>query len=121
MKTSLMKVVFAILLSVSVRIACADVSGIWVFSVTLSEFGSGDATITLNQEDDSKLTGTYAGQLTNGPIEGTYEGDKFEFSFDSPALGASITYSGELNADGTVTGNVLMQGQNIGSFNGKKR
>ena len=50
------------------------------------------------------MSGSYSGQLANGPIVGTYEGKNFEFAFTSDALGADITYSGELEDDGTVKG-----------------
>ena len=99
--------------------ALADVSGNWVFAVTLGDLGSGDATISLNQEAEGKLTGMYAGQLANGPIVGTYAGDSFEFSFNSDLLGGDITYRGELREDGSVAGAVVVQGQEIGSFTGK--
>lgn len=98
----------------------ADVSGSWTFAVTLGDLGSGNATITLAEEAEGKLTGTYAGQLANGPVTGTFEGDNFEFSFVSDALGGAIVYRGALQADGTVAGDVVVQGQTVGSFTGKK-
>lgn len=101
--------------------ALADVTGSWVFSVTLGDLGSGDATISLTQEAEGKLTGTYAGQLANGPVEGTHDGNKFEFAFNSELLGGAITYSGEQKADGSVEGVVSAQGQDIGTFTGRMR
>lgn len=121
MKPSLLKILLALIMGFSLHLAVADVSGNWVFSVTLGDLGSGDATISLKQEADNKLTGSYSGQLTNGPIEGTYEGDKFEFSFSSAALGADITYSGELDEAGSVKGTVTAGGQEIGTFTGRQQ
>ena len=107
--------------SLFTQLASADVSGNWTFAVSLGEAGSGNAEITMAQEAEGKMSGSYSGQLANGPIAGTYEGNNFEFAFTSDALGADITYSGELEDDGTVKGSVIVQGQTMGSFTGKKK
>jgi hypothetical protein len=107
--------------SLFAQLASADVSGDWAFAVVLGDAGSGSAEITLAQEAEGKMSGNYFGQLANGPIAGTYEGNNFEFAFTSDALGADITYSGELEDDGTVKGSVIVQGQTMGSFTGKKK
>jgi len=75
----------------------------------------------MNQEADGNLTGTYFGQLANGAVAGAYEGDNFNFSFGSDALGADITYTGKLRDDGTVAGAVSAQGQNMGAFTDNKQ
>ena len=106
--------------SLFAQLASADVSGNWIFAVSLGEAGSGNAEITMAQEAEGKMSGNYFGQLANGPITGTYEGNNFEFTFTSGALGADITYRGELEDDGTVKGSVIVQGQTMGSFTGKK-
>ena len=106
--------------SLFAQLASADVSGNWIFAVSLGEAGSGNAEITMAQEAEGKMSGNYFGQLANGPITGTYEGNNFEFTFPSAALGADITYRGELEDDGTVKGSVIVQGQTMGSFTGKK-
>ena len=121
MKSNLSKLFLTLFLSAIAQLALADVSGNWVFAVTLGDLGSGNATISLNQEAEGKLTGTYSGQLANGPVAGSYEGDNFNFSFGSDALGADITYSGELKDDGTVAGTVSAQGQDMGTFTGNKQ
>ena len=107
--------------SLFTQLASADVSGNWTFAVSLGDAGSGNAEITMAQEAEGKMSGSYSGQLANGPIAGTYEGNNFEFAFTSDALGADITYSGELEDDGTVKGSVIVQGQTMGSFTGKKK
>jgi hypothetical protein len=107
--------------SLFAQLASADVSGNWTFAVSLGEAGSGNAEITLAQEAEGKMSGSYSGQLANGPIAGTYEGNNFEFAFTSDALGVDITYRGELEDDGTVKGSVIVQGQSMGSFTGKKK
>ena len=119
MKAIIKNFVLPVMCYLFAQSALADVSGNWVFAVTLGDLGSGDATISLNQEAEGKITGTYAGQLANGPVTGTYEGDSFEFSFYSDLLGGDIIYRGELKEDGSVAGAVVVQGQEIGSFTGK--
>tara|TARA_B110000858_G_C17627896_1_gene392114 strand:+ start:430 stop:798 length:369 start_codon:yes stop_codon:yes gene_type:complete len=107
--------------SLFAQLASADVSGDWAFAVVLGDAGSGNAEITLVQEAKGKMSGNYFGQLANGPIAGTYEGNNFEFTFPSAALGADITYRGELESDGTVKGSVIVQGNSMGTFTGKKK
>jgi hypothetical protein len=41
--------------------------------------------------------------------------------FKIPIFGADITYRGELQDNGEVSGTVVVQGQDIGSFTGKKK
>jgi hypothetical protein len=107
--------------SLFAQFASADVSGNWTFAVSLGEAGTGNAEIIMAQEAEGKMSGSYSGQLANGPIAGTYEGNSFEFAFTSDALGADITYRGELEDNGTVKGSVIVQGQTMGSFTGKKK
>jgi len=107
--------------SLFAQLATADVSGNWTFAVVLGDAGSGNAEITLTQEAEGKMSGSYSGQLANGPIAGTYEGNNFEFTFTSVALAADITYRGELESDGTVKGSVIVQGNSMGTFTGKKK
>ena len=106
--------------SLFAQLASADVSGNWTFAVSLGDAGNGNAEITMTQEAEGKISGSYSGQLANAPITGTYEGDNFEFAFSSDALGVDITYRGELEDDGTVKGSVIVQGQSMGTFTGKK-
>lgn len=108
------------IITVLAPLVSADVTGSWTFAVTLGELGSGNASVTMNQEADGKLTGTYSGQLANGPVTGTYNGNDFEFSFNSEALGGSLTYRGSMKEDGTLAGAVIVQGQEFGTFTGRK-
>ena len=103
------------------QFASADVSGNWTFAVSLGDAGNGNAEITMAQEAAGKISGSYSGQLANGPITGSYEDNNFEFAFSSDALGVDITYRGELEDDGTVKGSVIVQGQSMGTFTGKKK
>ena len=107
--------------SLFAQLSSADVSGDWTFAVSLGDAGSGNAEITLAQEAEGKMSGSYSGQLANAPIAGTYEGNNFEFAFTSDALGVDITYRGELEDDRSVKGSVVVQGQTMGTFTGKKK
>lgn len=120
MKIAIRNIILLLILLPFAQLASADISGDWTFAVTLGDLGSGNAEITMAQETDGKVSGTYSGQLANGPINGTYEGNNFEFEFTSDLLGGDIIYRGELKSDGTVTGSVIVQGQSIGTFTGKK-
>ena len=110
-----------LMFAVFAQSAFADVSGDWTFTVSLGGMGTGNAAIVMSQEAEGKISGSYAGQLSNGPIKGTYEGNNFEFSFASAATGGEITYKGELNDDGTVKGSVIMRGNAVGTFTGTKK
>lgn len=109
MKNLSRKVFVLMLLAAFAQYVFADVSGSWTFAVTLGDLGSGNAEITLTQEADGKLVGTYSGQLANGPIAGTYNGNNFEFAFNSDAIGGEITYRGEFADDDTVKGAAVAQ------------
>ena len=121
MRIVIRNVILLFAFSLFVQLASADVSGDWSFAVVLGDAGNGNDEITMAQEAEGKISGSYSGQLANGPIAGTYEGDNFEFAFSSEALGVDITYRGELEDDGTVKGSVIVQGQSMGTFTGKKK
>ena len=121
MRIVIRNVILLFAFSLFVQLASADVSGDWSFAVVLGDAGNGNDEITMAQEAEGKISGSYSGQLANGPIAGTYEGDNFEFAFSSEALGVDITYRGELEDDGTVKGSVIVQGQSMGTFMGKKK
>jgi len=120
LKINLLHIIGGLAMMTNAVIASADVSGNWIFSVTLGDLGSGDAVISMSEEADGSLSGTYSGQLANGPISGTYTGNDFEFSFNSSLIGADITYSGTVADDGTGSGLVQAQGADIGTFTARK-
>jgi hypothetical protein len=121
MRTVIRNAVLLFAFSLFAQLATADVTGDWTFAVSLGDAGGGSAEITMAQEAKGKISGSYSGQLANGPIAGTYEGDNFEFAFTSDALGVDITYRGESEDDGSVKGSVIVQGQSMGTFTGKKK
>ena len=94
--------------------ALADLTGSWSFEVTISGLGGGVANVTLNQADDGSLTGTYAGQLGNTGITGAVEGSSFEFDVATDM--GSVTYQGEIQEDGTLTGSLDLGGMASGTF-----
>lgn len=99
--------------------AWADVSGDWDFAVDLGGMGGGNASVTLKEGGDGTLTGTYNGQLGNTDFEG--ESDGTSFKFDLVSQMGSVTYSGELQEDGTLVGTLDLMGMGEGSFVATRR
>ena len=93
--------------------AALDISGAWLFDVT-SPAGSGTPAITFNQSGET-VTGQYAGQLGEAPIQGTLKGAELSFSFDVTVQDTKlhVVYSGTATNDaikGTVTFGELGEG-----------
>jgi len=100
-----------------------NISGNWLFSVNIPSLGSGNPQVVMQQDADNKLSGTFSGQITDGPvpITGTYDGVEFEFSFDSSFFDLGvITYRGALKDDGTVSGAIITSHYNNGTFTGQR-
>ena len=98
----------------SVNTAFADVSGNWGFDVDIAGVGSGNAEVTMQQAADGAITGTYSGQLGNSNFTGKADGDAFEFTLVSQM--GSVTYAGELQADGTLKGTLNLGDMGQGTF-----
>lgn len=107
----------AILLSL-MQTATADVSGNWIFVVDLGEYGSGDATITLTEGTEGKLSGIYTGQLSDGPFLGTHEDNNFQFSVDG--LLGEVVFKGQEQASGRLEGVIESGDEVLGSFTGRE-
>lgn len=103
----------------SVPGAWADVSGNWVFAVEIAGVGGGNANVSMQEGPDGALTGSYAGQLGNTDFTGTAVDDSFEFTLESQA--GAITYSGELQDDGTLAGKVNLGGMGEGEFTATRK
>ena len=103
-------------LLLSAQFASADVSGSWVFAVTIMD-QTGNPEVTMVQ-DGATLTGHYNGQLGNSDFKGTVNGDDFQFVLASEA--GSVTYKGTLTADGTIKGSLDAAGMAQGTFTAKK-
>lgn len=108
-------VAFTLLLSA--QFASADVSGNWTFAVDIGG-QTGNATVTMAQAADGKITGHYTGQLGDTDFEGTATGNDFQFVLVGE-LG-SVTYKGALQENGTLTGNVDLGGMASGTFTARK-
>jgi hypothetical protein len=102
------------LMLVTMSATAADLTGTWSFDVEIAGMGSGTATVTLNHADDGSLTGTYAGQLGNTGITGK----AFEFVVAGDM--GRVTYKGEYQDDGTVTGTLDLGGMANGTFVGTR-
>lgn len=99
--------------------AWADVSGDWDFAVDIGGMGSGNANVTLQEAGDGTLTGNYSGQLGNSDFTG--ESDGTEFTFELVSQMGSVTYSGALQEDGTLSGTMDLGGMGGGTFVATRR
>lgn len=103
-------------LLLSAQFASADVSGEWLFAVSIMD-QTGNPKVTLVQ-DGAVITGHYNGQLGNSDIKGSANGDDFQFVLASEA--GSVTYKGTLQADGTIKGSLDAAGMAQGTFTATK-
>lgn len=99
-----------------------DLTGKWLFSVT-TDAGTGTPTITLKQSADT-LTGHYSSQaLGEADLKGTVQERKLTFKFNANVQGTTfeVTYTGTVEADGTLKGTVDLGGFGGGTFTGKRQ
>lgn len=99
-----------------------DVTGKWLFSVTTGA-GTGTPTVTLKQQGDS-ITGHYSSQVFGEKdLRGTVEDRKISFTIDADLQGTRllVKYSGRVEADGTLKGDVDVGGQATGTFTAKRQ
>lgn len=110
-----------LLLLTACTLWAADVSGKWNLSVE-SDAGSGTPTFVLKQDGD-KLSGTYSGQLGDAKVTGTVSGDKVQFWFEASPTGDKITvkYTGTLQGEKKIKGEVDFGGLGKGTFTGEKQ
>ena len=97
-------------------------SGKWLFSVT-TDAGTGTPTVTLKQSGDT-LSGHYSSQAF-GEVDfkdGSVKGKAITFKFNADAGGTAlvVTYSGTIEADGSLKGTVDLGGYGTGTFTGKR-
>jgi hypothetical protein len=114
-KTLLCMVLLGSLMSFAAP-AATDITGKWDFAVE-TQAGSGSPKFEFKQ-DGEKLTGSYEGQLGSAKLLGTVKGDAVEFKF-SVEMG-EVTYSGAIQADGTLKGKVKLGDLGEGTFTGKR-
>lgn len=115
----MLRTIIALVTTLGMSAAIADVSGNWAFNVNIPGAGSGTANVTMDEAEDGTITGQYSGQLGNTAITGQAEGDSF--SFDVNTQMGTITYEGELQDDGTLAGTLDLGGMAEGEFTATKQ
>lgn len=95
-----------------------DLTGQWDFELELMGM-TGTPEFTFKQEGE-KLTGTYKGQFGEAELTGTVKGSDIEFSFEIQA-GATATYKGKIEKDGTLKGEANYADQATGPFTAKRK
>jgi hypothetical protein len=99
-----------------------DLTGKWTFSV-VTDNGTGTPTVTLKQQGDT-LTGHYSSQtLGEVDFKGTVKGQaiRFVLNVDMQGTAFSLTYSGTIEADGTLKGTVDFGGMGSATFTAKRQ
>ena len=117
-------VVAAITMGFSVAAqAPADVAGDWALTVDTDGGGVTTPSVMLEQ-NGSELTGHYSSEtLGEADVTGSVTGNEVMFSLSASAQGYDIdvTYTGTLQDDGTLSGQIDLGGLGGGTFTGKKR
>lgn len=98
-----------------------NVTGEWNFSVETSA-GSGNPSFTFKQEGEN-LTGTYKGQLGEGPLTGTVKGSEIKFTIKLNTQGQdlSIVYTGTIENKDSMKGKVMLGELGEGTWTGKRK
>ncbi len=102
--------------------APADVAGNWALSVD-TEQGTTTPSVTLEQ-NGSELTGHYSSEtLGEADVKGNVNGNEVTFSLSANVQGypIDVTYTGTVQDDGTLSGQISLGGLGGGTFTGKKR
>lgn len=98
-----------------------NVTGDWNVSVETSA-GSGNPSFTFKQ-DGENLTGTYKGQLGEGPLTGTVKGSDIKFTIKLNAQGQDLTivYTGTIESKDSMKGKVMLGELGEGTWTGKRK
>lgn len=101
--------------------AAADVSGTWMFEVTL-DAGTGTPTFEFQQKGEV-LTGMYKGMFGEEKVSGTVKGNEIRFTFKASQGGDSVVakYEGAVQSDGTMKGKADYSGVASGTWTAKKK
>ena len=100
----------------------ADVAGDWALTVETDQ-GTTTPSVMLEQ-NGSELTGHYSSEaLGEADVKGTVNGNDVMFSLSASAGGFDIevTYTGTMQDDGTLSGQIDLGGYGGGTFTGKRR
>ncbi len=104
-------------------IAAHDLSGKWTFTVVTAN-GTGTPTVTLKQDKDNKLTGTYeSNALGSRTLDGRVWGDSMSFvlSMTGAGEGVVLTYSARIVTPDSLDGYVDFAGQGGAEFTAKRQ
>ena len=110
MKSNLLIVVLlgSLLGTISVGASAADISGTWVFSVSLEvEQGPGLTQTFLFKQEGEKLTGTQSDGFGEERVTGTVKGNKVAFTVEgknSRGNPYKSTYTGTIESTTKMTG-----------------
>ncbi|MEE2965601.1 MAG: hypothetical protein VX427_15850 [Acidobacteriota bacterium] len=100
----------------------ADVAGDWALMVD-TDAGTTTPSVVLEQ-DGTELTGHYSSEtLGEADVTGTVSGNEVRFSFSASAQGfdVDVSYTGTLQDDGTLSGQISLGDLGGGTFTGKRR
>jgi hypothetical protein len=105
-----------LMLSAAFQTQPAKVTGTWNMSVETTA-GSGNPVLTLKQENDTLITGKYAGQFGEIPVKGSIKKNKILLKFSSGEI--DFEYSGTVDGN-NMKGKVVIAGYGEGTFTGTK-
>jgi hypothetical protein len=100
----------------------ADVAGDWALTVETDQ-GTTTPSVVLEQ-DGATLTGHYSSEtLGEADITGSVDGKAVAFSFGASVQGfdLDVSYTGTLQDDGTLSGEISLGEAGGGTFTGKRR
>ncbi len=98
----------------------AQVAGEWSISITFSR-GTANHTAIIEQNGDT-LTGTYKGELSEGPLNGTVKGNTVEFSSRLSYMSNSAPFNYTATIDGdTMKGTIEMGEYWTATFTAKRK
>jgi hypothetical protein len=109
--------VIVMVLSVAFQAQPAKISGTWNMAVETSA-GSGTPVFVLKQENDTLVTGTYAGQLGEASVKGTVKASKISLKFT--VSDTNIEYVGIVDGN-NMKGKVIFGTIGEGTFTGQKK
>jgi hypothetical protein len=109
--------VIVMVLSVAFQAQPAKISGTWNMAVETSA-GSGTPVFVLKQENDTLVTGTYAGQLGEASVKGTVKASNISLKFT--VSDTNIEYVGIVDGN-NMKGKVIFGTIGEGTFTGQKK
>ena len=103
--------------------AQVDLTGAWNLEV-VTETGTTNPTMTLEQHDGGHLTGQYSSAtLGEAEIEGSVNGSEVRFGFQAELQGQAVpvAYAGTIDANGVMTGTIdIAGGLATGTFTARR-